>query len=130
MIRRAVFIVEQSVPEALEWDDADAGALHALAMAASGVPIGTARLLPDGHIGRVAVLRNWRGRGVGRSLVRAMLEAARTKGLGFVRLDAQVQALDFYRSFGFEAHGDVFDDVGIPHLVMVLDLKSRSASPG
>ncbi len=70
-IRRAVFIIEQQVPEALEWDDDDATATHLLAIApASGEAVGTARILPDGRIGRMAVLRPWRGRGIGRMLLR------------------------------------------------------------
>lgn len=120
-VRRAVFIVEQNVPEALEWDEADAVALHSLATVA-GAPIGTARLLPDGHIGRIAVLREWRGQGVGDALLASMLAAARERGFDTALLNAQVQALDFYRRHGFEAEGDVFLDAGIPHRAMRLDL--------
>lgn len=120
-VRRAVFIVEQRVPEALEWDGADAVALHALALA-DGVPIGTARLLSDGHIGRIAVLREWRGLGVGDALLAAMLNAARERGFDTALLNAQVQALDFYRRHGFEAEGDVYLDAGIPHRAMRLEL--------
>ena len=124
-VRRAVFVVEQHVPEALEWDEADAVSQHALASADS-VPIGTARLLPDGHIGRIAVLRTWRGRGVGAALLTAMIEAARERGFATVLLNAQVQALDFYRRFGFVAEGEVFPDAGIPHQAMRLELTPPS----
>ncbi len=124
-VRRAVFVVEQHVPEALEWDEADAVSQHALA-SADGVPIGTARLLPDGHIGRIAVLRTWRGRGVGAALLTAMIEAARERGFATVLLNAQVQALDFYRRFGFVAEGEVFPDAGIPHQAMRLELTPPS----
>ena len=120
-VRRAVFVVEQNVPEELEWDEADAVSQHALA-SADGVPIGTARLLPDGHIGRIAVLRAWRGRGVGAALLTAMIDAARQRGFATVLLNAQVQALDFSRRFGFVAEGDVFPDAGIPHRAMRLEL--------
>jgi predicted GNAT family N-acyltransferase len=120
-VRRAVFIVEQQVPEDLEWDEADAVALHALATA-DGVPVGTARLLPDGHIGRIAVLRAWRGQGVGDALLASMLAAARERGFEAALLNAQVQALDFYRRHGFVAEGEVFLDAGIPHRAMRLDL--------
>ncbi len=119
-VRRAVFIEEQSVPEALEWDADDAPSLHALAVSEKGVPIGTARLLPDGHIGRMAVLRAWRGRGVGGALLTAMIEAARTRRHERVLLNAQVQALPFYRRFGFEVEGGIFLDAGIEHRAMVL----------
>jgi predicted GNAT family N-acyltransferase len=121
-VRRAVFIVEQGVPEALEWDDDDASGLHGLASAASGEAIGTARLLTDGHIGRMAVLRAWRGHGVGTLLLAAMVEAARARGHRYARLNAQVQALPFYRRFGFEAEGEAFLDAGIAHRRMTLRL--------
>lgn len=121
-VRRAVFIVEQNVPEALEWDADDAVSLHALASSAAGEAIGTARLLPDGHIGRMAVLREWRGHGVGSALLSSMIEAARAHGHATARLNAQVQALPFYRRFGFEAAGDVFLDAGMAHRAMTLRL--------
>lgn len=114
-IRREVFMGEQAVPEALEWDGLDDTALHLLAESADGTPIGTARLLPDGHIGRVAVIRPWRGRGVGRALMAELLRQARRQGHREARLDAQIQALPFYRGLGFTAYGDVFMDAGIPH---------------
>lgn len=114
-IRTAVFIEEQHVPEALEWDGADETACHLLAESRGGQPIGTARLLPDGHIGRVAVLRPWRGRGVGRALMRKMLELAARQGHRHVYLDAQLEAIDFYRRLDFRAEGDIFMDAGIPH---------------
>ena len=121
-MRRAVFIVEQHVPEPLEWDADDAVSLHALASTAAGEPIGTARLLPDGHIGRMAVMREWRGHGVGSALLSAMIDAARARGHVWAKLNAQVQALTFYRRFGFEAVGELFLDAGIPHRAMKLRL--------
>lgn len=95
-LREQVFIREQQVPEALEWDGEDSAALHLLAEDARGRPIGTARLLVDGHIGRVAVLAPWRGRGVGRALMQRMLQEAWARGHREVFLDAQLTALDFY----------------------------------
>lgn len=117
-IRRKVFIEEQGVPEELEWDDDDAGAIHLLAVDADGTPIGCARLLPDGHIGRMAVLQAWRGRGVGKALLQRALELARAEGHASVRLSAQTHAAGFYRRHGFIAEGDGYLEAGIPHLAM------------
>ncbi len=114
-IRRRVFIEEQGVPEALEWDDEDTAARHFLARA-DGQPAGCARLLPDGRIGRMAVLPPWRGHGIGSALLAHCEQAARAQGLTEVRLSAQLQALDFYLRGGYEpvmAH--VYLDAGIPH---------------
>jgi predicted GNAT family N-acyltransferase len=121
LVRRRVFIEEQGVPEALEWDAEDAGTLHALASDAAGRPIGTARLLADGHIRRVAVLPSWRRAGVGRALVMRLVAEAKRRGHGVVRLNAQVAVLGFYARLGFVAHGPVFDDAGIPHRAMRLE---------
>lgn len=117
-IRHQVFVVEMRVPEALEWDDADAASLHALAVDAHGAAIGCARLLPDGHIGRVAVLVPWRGRGVGSALLQALVDRARARGDRRVMLNAQVAAIPFYERHGFVAHGDAFDEAGIAHRTM------------
>jgi len=119
-IRRTVFVTEQKVPEALEWDGLDPACVHVLATVASGMPIGTGRLLPDGHIGRMAVLKDWRGRGVGAALLLALVNAAREAGHARARLNAQVHALGFYARYGFVAEGPVFDEAGIPHRAMVL----------
>jgi hypothetical protein len=121
-VRRTVFIEEQHVPEALEWDDADVDNVHALALAPDGTPIGTGRLLPDGHIGRMAVLASHRGRGVGAAVLLTLIEAARERGHDVVELAAQLHAIGFYARFGFVAHGPVFDDAGIPHRTMTLRL--------
>jgi len=117
-VRRRVFIEEQQVPEDLEWDGLDGDATHLLAEDANGSPIGTARLLPDGHIGRMAVMRPWRGRGVGRSLLETLMDTARERGLEAVFLHAQFEAIPFYERSGFVAEGDVFMDAGIPHRTM------------
>lgn len=119
-VRHDVFIVEQRVPEVLEWDDADAGALHALAEDADAQVIGCARLLADGRIGRVAVLAPWRGRGVGSALLRRLVDDARARGNARVILNAQVAAMPFYARHGFVAGGDVFEEAGIAHRVMEL----------
>ncbi|MCA3069745.1 MAG: GNAT family N-acetyltransferase [Rhodocyclaceae bacterium] len=124
-VRETVFVVEQDVPVELEWDGLDEGCRHLLAEDTHGRPIGCVRLLPDGHIGRMAVLAPWRGRGVGRALLRAMLVQAAASGFAVVRLNAQVQALGFYAREGFQACGDVFDDAGIAHRAMQLALQDH-----
>lgn len=121
-VRRVVFMAEQGVPEELEWDEWDATSRHFLAEDAQGHPLGTARLLPDGHIGRMAVLQFWRRRGVGTALMRHVLAAAREAGFATVELAAQSHALQFYERFGFAALGDEFMDAGIPHRSMRLEL--------
>ncbi len=117
-VRYDVFVVEQGVPEAIEWDDADLASIHALAEDAAGRPVGCARLLPDGHIGRVAVRRPWRGQRVGRALVLGLVAAAQARGDRQVVLNAQVAAMPFYERHGFVASGDVFEEAGILHRVM------------
>jgi predicted GNAT family N-acyltransferase len=118
-VRRAVFIDEQGVPEALEWDERDAVALHFLATTLDGSPIGCARLLPDGHVGRMAVLPAWRGHGVGHSLLAAVLNAARACGHAELRLSAQTHAADFYLRAGFVTQGTEYEEAGIPHVAML-----------
>jgi predicted GNAT family N-acyltransferase len=117
-VRRAVFIDEQGVPEALEWDEYDAVSTHWLALAGDGSPIGCARLLPDGHLGRMAVLPDWRGCEVGRALLDAVLRAARMRGERLLRLSAQTHAAGFYARAGFVADGPAYDEAGIPHVAM------------
>lgn len=117
-VREAVFMREQGVPVELEWDGLDPDCAHALALDAAGAAIGTARLTPDGHIGRMAVLARWRGRGVGTALLEAMLAEARARNLPQVALNAQVHAHGFYLRFGFQREGGEFLDAGIPHVRM------------
>lgn len=117
-VRRTVFIEEQGVPEALEWDADDAAALHLLALDGAGRAIGCARLLPDGHIGRMAVLPGWRGRGVGRALLEAAIRAAQARGHTRLQLSAQTHAAGFYARAGFVAAGPEYEEAGIPHVAM------------
>ena len=117
-VRRAVFIDEQGVPEALDWDEYDAVSAHWLAIAGNGKPIGCARLLPDGHIGRMAVLPDWRGRGIGRGLLAAILRTAQARGYRTLRLSAQTHAAGFYARAGFAALGPEYEEAGIPHVAM------------
>jgi predicted GNAT family N-acyltransferase len=113
-----VFVEEQKVLEALEWDGIDADCRHVIAENASGEPIGCARLLPDGHIGRVAVLASARGQGVGGALLARMIALAAELGHQRVVVNAQTHALAFYERHGFVAFGPEFDDAGIPHQAM------------
>jgi predicted GNAT family N-acyltransferase len=117
-IRVAVFVREQHVPEELEWDGMDESCLHVLAETAAGEAVGTARLLPDAHIGRMAVLPAWRKRGVGGMLLIELMVAARERGQDAVELSAQTHAIGFYRHFGFEVFGGEYVDAGIPHRMM------------
>jgi len=113
-IRETVFVHEQHVPVELEWDEFDASCLHILALDSAGNPIGTARLLPDGHIGRMAVLREWRGHGVGTALLLRLLEEAKKRHLRLAIVNAQTYAAEFYARFGFLAAGEEFIDAGYP----------------
>ena len=125
-IRREVFIVEQNVPEADEQDGRDQEAIHLLARDASGAAVGTARILTEGatgKIGRVAVLKSARGTGAGAALIRAALDELRAMpGITRAKLGAQTHAIGFYERLGFAAYGPEYDDAGIPHRDMALDL--------
>jgi predicted GNAT family N-acyltransferase len=118
-IRRFVFVIEQSVPEELEVDGEDPACHHVVAEA-GGRAVGTARMMDDGHIGRVAVLREYRSTGIGTGLMRALLAHGQSLGLTRYYLHGQVSALAFYENLGFVAEGTVFEEAGIPHRCMVL----------
>jgi predicted GNAT family N-acyltransferase len=123
-LRRVVFIEEQAVPEDLEVDGLDESAVHLLAVL-DGRPVGTARLLVErdhAKIGRVAVLREARGQGIGAALMAEAVAALRRRGVREAHLGAQVHALAFYERLGWEAHGPEFDDAGIPHRAMRMAL--------
>jgi len=128
-IRTAVFVVEQGVPEDLEWDGLDEHAYHVMALAPDGTPIGTGRLLQDGHIGRVAVLKDWRGKGVGKALLDMLLVIANKMGYDEVRLHAQTRVLEFYSRRGFIAHGQEFMEAGIPHFAMTRATADQTSWP-
>jgi predicted GNAT family N-acyltransferase len=117
-VRHAVFVDEQKVPAQMEVDELDPLSLHALAFDGAGRVLGTGRLLPDGHIGRMAVLRQARGNGVGSALLAALMQAARARGDHEVALSAQTHAIAFYERYGFVAEGEEYDDAGIPHRLM------------
>jgi len=127
-VRETVFVQEQRVPLALEWDEQDPQARHVLALNSDGQPIGTGRLTGDGRIGRMAVLAAWRGRGVGSALLLHLVELARAKGMACVELHAQVSAIDFYAGHGFHAWGEPFDEAGIQHRHMRQVLAAQGSS--
>jgi predicted GNAT family N-acyltransferase len=118
VIRIAVFVQEQHVPPELEMDEKDAVCLHAVAYDAAGTPVGTGRLLPDGHIGRMAVMKSARGTGIGSALLRGLMAHARERGHPDVALSAQTHAAPFYLAHGFEQVGAEFYEAGIPHVEM------------
>lgn len=121
-IRQQVFVVEQGVPESRERDGLDPECWHVLARDEAGQPIGCARMSPERKIGRMAVMQRWRGQGVGAALLRTLIARARAMGWANVALAAQVSAIEFYTREGFVAYGDIFDDAGLPHRSMTLDL--------
>ena len=113
-IRMQVFVEEQRVPAEIEMDDNDAASVHALAYV-QGRAVGTGRLLPDGHIGRMAVLKESRSLGVGGAILEHLVQEARRRGMREVVLSAQTHALGFYRKHGFREFGDVYEEAGIAH---------------
>lgn len=134
-VRETVFVHEQRVPIEEEWDELDPHCLHVLARDTQGVPVGTGRLIPPpmdsaamlpahasfppaARIGRMAVLRDWRGRGVGAALLAALLDTARAHGWRRVTLNAQLNALPFYARHGFVPAGPIFEEAGIQHRAM------------
>jgi predicted GNAT family N-acyltransferase len=138
-LRTEVFVVEQSVPESVEYDAHDADAVHVLAVAADGTPLGTGRLLHGpaalgktggpaaGSLGRLAVAAPARGLGVGAALVRAIEAEAARLGLAEVTLGAQVHALGFYERLGYEPYGPAYEEAGITHRAMRRTLHARDA---
>ena len=116
-IRTSVFIEEQHVPTELEWDEFDEQSTHFLAFL-NDKPIATARLKPDGQIGRMAVIKDYRNKGVGTELLTAILLLAKNSGYSMVYLHAQIQAIDFYKQFYFKQNGAEFIDAGIAHMAM------------
>ena len=123
-VRTEVFLVEQRIPVELEWDDMDGVCLHAVAMNDTGQAIGTGRLLPDGHIGRMAVKKSARGFGIGGAILETLMQQSQQTGHPCVMLNAQLQVVPFYERHGFVPEGEEFLDAGIPHIHMrhVFDL--------
>lgn len=117
-VRHDVFVMEQRVPVDIERDEYDALSLHAVAYDPGGLPVGTGRLLPDAHIGRMAVLRAKRGQGVGARLLQALIQAAHEQSYPAVILSAQTHAQGFYENQGFISEGEIYLDAGIEHILM------------
>jgi len=125
-IRSTVFVQEQGVPEELELDEFDEKADHALAFIASEC-VGTARMMQlsdrRGQIGRMAVLEGYRKKGIGTELLQALIERGKSSGIKEFELHAQVLVIPFYEKLGFQSHGEIYDEAGIPHRNMILLLK-------
>ena len=118
-IRTTVFIREQQVPVDLEWDEFDMISTHFLVFNNHREAVGTARLLPDGHIGRMAVLKEWRGKGYGSAILKKILKELRARHMQKAMLNAQISAVKFYERFGFQqVSGEKFFEAGIPHVKM------------
>lgn len=126
-VRDVVFVQEQQVPIKLERDAIDPQCVHVVARTLDGAAIGTGRLAPDHKIGRMAVLREWRGKGVGDALLLALIEQARERGWREVTLNAQASAVTFYTRHGFLPHGERFMEAGIEHQSMRRVLAGASA---
>ena|SRR5690606_21363856 len=125
-LRRQVFVEEQGVPEDLEWDEQDAGAVHFLVLNEAHAAVATARVIPESdgeiRIGRFAVRADQRRRGIGAELLKEILIWAREQGYENAVLSAQLSALAFYEAAGFTAYGDIYLDAGIEHRSMTLKL--------
>ena len=119
-VRVAVFVKEQNIPYQIDFDDNDQRATHWLALTESQLPVGTARLQRDGHFGRMAVLPDWRSRGIGSLIISAAIDHARKLSLEPLCLNAQLSARPFYQRFGFCSHGPIFMEAGIEHQAMHL----------
>jgi|SoiMethySBSTD1v2_1073268.scaffolds.fasta_scaffold276897_2 predicted GNAT family N-acyltransferase len=130
-IRMRVFVHEQRVPAEIELDDDDQHAIHFLATI-SGRVVGTARVVMHGNnakIGRMAVLKKYRGKGIGAALLKRSITAARRRGAIKIFLHAQVPVIEFYEKMGFRCIGRVFDEAGIPHRKMIL-MNNRQSRKG
>ena len=114
-IREAVFVVEQKVPMEIELDDMDEHCLFVLAEDEDGNAIGTCRLFSNGKIGRLAVLKPYRGHGVGSALLRYIIDIALQQGINDLYLHGQSYAMDFYIKHGFVPEGEEFIEADIPH---------------
>ena len=120
-IREQVFIHEQNISAEEEWDNQDPIALH-FVVYAQEQPIATARLLENNSIGRVAVLKHYRGKGIGKLLMLKIIEQAKNEDRDSLKLSAQTHAIPFYAGLGFQVEGETYLDCGIPHVTMTMKL--------
>jgi len=125
LIRKLVFISEQNIPEQDEWDDLDAISQHFVVYDQSQ-PIATARLLANNSVGRVAVLKAYRGQGIGRLIMLEIIAYAQAQKRPNLQLSSQVHAISFYEKLGFSIQGDEYDECGIPHIEMVMPIGLHS----
>ncbi|MCH7350478.1 MULTISPECIES: GNAT family N-acetyltransferase [unclassified Acinetobacter] len=121
LIREKVFIVEQGIPEADEWDEQDAISQH-FVIFDQDQPIATARLLQNNSVGRVAVLKTYRGQGIGQMMMLDIIDYARQQYRPSLYLSSQVHAMSFYQQLGFVVQGDEYDECGIPHIEMQMPI--------
>jgi predicted GNAT family N-acyltransferase len=117
-VRKQVFIVEQKVPAELEFDDADPLSVHLVAFI-NGQPVATGRISPEGKIGRMAVLKNFRKKGIGQDILKRLVDIGCRLGLKELYLSSQCHAIPFYEKAGFMAQGPVYEEAGIDHRMMV-----------
>ncbi|KXZ68312.1 GNAT family N-acetyltransferase [Acinetobacter venetianus] len=125
LIRELVFISEQNIPEQDEWDDQDAISQH-FVVYDQNQPIATARLLANNSVGRVAVLKAYRGQGIGRLIMLEIIAYAQAQKRPNLQLSSQVHAISFYGKLGFSIQGDEYDECGIPHIEMVMPIGLHS----
>lgn len=125
LIRKLVFISEQNIPEQDEWDDQDAISQH-FVVYDQNQPIATARLLANNSVGRVAVLKAYRGQGIGRLIMLEIIAYAQAQKRPNLQLSSQVHAISFYEKLGFSIQGDEYDECGIPHIEMVMPIGLHS----
>lgn len=124
-IRKQVFIIEQNIPEEEEWDDQDMISDH-FVVYDQDQPIATARLLQNNSVGRVAVLKSYRGQGIGRMIMLEIIRQVHQQDRKFLQLSSQVHAISFYEKLGFSIQGDAYDECGIPHIKMQLVIETKN----
>jgi YbgC/YbaW family acyl-CoA thioester hydrolase len=122
-VRTAVFVHEQGIPAAMEWDEHDATCRHAVVFNRLGMPVACARLLPDGHIGRVAVVQAMRGSQAGKLVMQTLMLDARTAGHSHAEISAQLAVVGFYARLGFCSVGEPYAEAGIAHICMRAELR-------
>ncbi|AWA47145.1 GNAT family N-acetyltransferase [Acinetobacter junii] len=124
-IRKQVFIIEQNIPEEEEWDDQDMISDH-FVVYDQDQPIATARLLQNNSVGRVAVLKSYRGQGIGRMIMLEIIRQVHQQDRKFLQLSSQVHAISFNEKLGFSIQGDAYDECGIPHIKMQLVIETKN----